>query len=137
MARCCWFLLMLIWIADIGAYFTGRHWGRIKLAPKISPGKTREGVYGALVGALLSGVVLAWWQGLSIQQAPFAILLCILAALFSVAGDLFWSMLKRLRGVKDSSNLLPGHGGMLDRIDSLTAAAPVFLLGLITLDKMR
>ena len=131
------FLLILIWLADIGAYFAGRRWGRVKLAPRVSPGKTREGVYGALLGALLCGIFLAWWQALDIRQAPFAILLCVLTALFSVVGDLFESMLKRLRGVKDSSNLLPGHGGVLDRIDSLTAAAPIFLLGLIMLDKLR
>ncbi|MDJ0805898.1 MAG: phosphatidate cytidylyltransferase [Gammaproteobacteria bacterium] len=125
------FLLLLIWSADIGAYFAGRRWGRIKLAPNISPGKTQEGLYGAIASGFFWGLVLAWWQGLSLMQVPVAILLCVVAVLMSVAGDLFESVLKRLRGVKDSGTLLPGHGGMLDRIDSLTAAAPIFLLGLI------
>lgn len=125
------FLLLLIWSADIGAYFTGRRWGRVKLAPQVSPGKTREGVYGALSAALVWGLILAWWQGKGLHMYPLVVLLCVLTALFSVVGDLFESMLKRQRGVKDSGELLPGHGGMLDRIDSLTAAAPVFLLGLM------
>jgi phosphatidate cytidylyltransferase len=127
------FLLLLIWSADISAYFAGRAWGRVKLAPKVSPGKTREGVYGALVGALICGLVLAWWQAGQLTGQFLALLLCLITALFSVAGDLFESLIKRQRGLKDSGSLLPGHGGMLDRIDSLTAAAPVFLLGLILL----
>jgi phosphatidate cytidylyltransferase len=125
------FLLLLIWSADIAAYFAGRRWGRVKLAPRVSPGKTREGVYGAMASALLWGLLYAWWQeGMALQRVPLALLLCLVTVLFSVLGDLFESMLKRQRGVKDSGVLLPGHGGMLDRIDSLTAAAPVFLLGL-------
>ncbi|MEN8165940.1 MAG: phosphatidate cytidylyltransferase [Pseudomonadota bacterium] len=129
------FLLMLIWGADVGAYFAGRRWGRHKLAPQVSPGKTREGVYGALVPALLFGLILGWWQGLDLQSTLLAMLLCLITVLFSVVGDLSESMLKRQRSVKDSGNLLPGHGGMLDRVDSLTAAAPVFLLGWVLLDK--
>jgi phosphatidate cytidylyltransferase len=124
------FLLILIWSADVGAYFAGHRWGRNKLAPLVSPGKTREGVYGAMASALLCGVFLVWWLGTSLGQAPLVMLLCLLTMLFSVVGDLFESLLKRQRGIKDSGTLLPGHGGMLDRIDSLTAAAPVFLLGL-------
>lgn len=130
------FLLLLIWSADIGAYFSGRRWGRVKLAPVVSPGKTREGVYGAMLGALACGLVLAWWQGEGVLNISLAILLCLLTALLSVVGDLFESMLKRQRDIKDSGSLLPGHGGMLDRIDSLTAAAPLFLLGLIVLGKV-
>ena len=129
------FLLVLIWSADIGAYFSGRRWGRVKLAPHVSPGKTREGVYGAMAGALLCGLALAWWQGSGFQSASLALLLCLVTALFSVLGDLFESLHKRQRGMKDSGNLLPGHGGVLDRIDSLTAAAPVFLLGLLLMGK--
>jgi phosphatidate cytidylyltransferase len=124
------FLLILIWGADIGAYFAGRRWGRVKLAPRVSPGKTREGVFGAMGGALVCGIFFAWWQQLAGWEFLLGLILCLVTALFSVAGDLFESMLKRRRGVKDSSNLLPGHGGVLDRIDSLTVAAPVFLLGL-------
>jgi phosphatidate cytidylyltransferase len=127
------FLLILIWSADIGAYFSGRRWGRIKLAPRVSPGKTREGVYGAMVGAVICGLVLAWWQHWGLLGYLYAVILCLITSLVSILGDLFVSMLKRLRGVKDSGTLLPGHGGLLDRIDSLTAASPLFLFGLILL----
>ncbi|MCP5158892.1 MAG: phosphatidate cytidylyltransferase [Gammaproteobacteria bacterium] len=123
------FLFLLVWTADVGAYFAGRRWGRRKLAPAISPGKTWEGVGGAgmatlalaLVGAVLLEVGSRW---------PVFVMVCLVTVGFSIAGDLFESMLKRQRGVKDSGSLLPGHGGVLDRVDSLTAAAPVFLLGL-------
>jgi phosphatidate cytidylyltransferase len=125
------FLLILIWSADIGAYFAGHRWGRTKLAPRVSPGKTREGVYGAMASALICGLFLVWWLGTELERAPLLLLLCLITTLFSVAGDLFESLLKRRRGLKDSGTLLPGHGGMLDRIDSLTAAAPLFMLGLI------
>ncbi len=123
------FLLVLIWIADSGAYFAGRRWGKIKLAPAISPKKTWEGVYGAVLGALICGVFLAWYQhddAGSLWMVP----VCIVTVLMSVVGDLFESILKRMMDMKDSGNLLPGHGGVLDRIDSLTAAAPVFVFGL-------
>jgi len=126
------FVLILIWVSDSGAYFAGRRWGRIKLAPVISPGKTREGVYGALVGAVICGGLLAWIApGLG---GPLATIpLCIVTCLVSVEGDLFESLIKRQADVKDSGNLLPGHGGVLDRIDSVTAAAPVFTFGLMLL----
>jgi phosphatidate cytidylyltransferase len=128
------FLLVLIWVADIMAYFTGRQWGREKLAPVLSPGKTRVGVYGALIGASLLGVILGWHRGLPVPQALLLVLLCALAAFVSVIGDLFESLIKRRRQVKDSGQLLPGHGGVLDRIDSVTAAAPLFTLGLLWLE---
>jgi len=131
------FLLILIWSADIGAYFAGRRWGRVKLAPGVSPGKTWEGVYGALAGALVCGLFLAWWQAPGLLQALLLLLLCLLTAGVSIVGDLFESMLKRQRGVKDSSQLLPGHGGVLDRIDSLTAAAPLFLFGLMLTERLK
>jgi phosphatidate cytidylyltransferase len=123
------FLFLLVWAADVGAYFAGRRWGRRKLAPAISPGKTWEGVGGAgmaalalaLAGAALLNVGARW---------PAFVAVCLVTVGFSIAGDLFESMLKRQCGVKDSGSLLPGHGGVLDRVDSLTAAAPVFLLGL-------
>jgi phosphatidate cytidylyltransferase len=124
------FLLVLIWIADSGAYFAGRRWGRRKLAPLVSPGKTREGAYGALAGGLLWGGVLAALYGVSVPQQGGLVLLCLLTVVASIVGDLYESLSKRERGVKDSGSLLPGHGGILDRIDSLTAAAPVFALGL-------
>lgn len=126
------FLLTLIWVADTGAYFSGRLWGRVKLAPEISPGKTREGVYGALVGAALWGGLLAWIMP-ELGTTYTLILLSLVVCIISVVGDLFESVFKRLAGVKDSGNLLPGHGGVLDRIDSLAAAAPVFAFGLFLL----
>ena len=124
------FLMVLIWVADSGAYFSGRRWGHTKLAPSISPGKTREGVYGALVGAVLCALFLAHWGGLGEIGLLVTLLLCIITSIFSVVGDLFESLVKRRRGVKDSGSLLPGHGGVLDRIDSLTSAGPIFVFGL-------
>jgi len=126
-------LLVLIWVADSAAYFTGRAIGRRKLAPVVSPGKTVEGLLGALLGAGIFGLVSAV-LGLLVGLGPFAaVVLFIGVALVSVAGDLFESYAKRAAGVKDSGTLLPGHGGVLDRIDSLIAAAPAFLLGLLVL----
>lgn len=127
------FLMVLVWVADSMAFFVGRAWGSKKLAPVVSPGKTREGVYGALAGAALCGVLLAWWLDAATLQALSLVLLCAVTAVISVVGDLFESWLKRRRGVKDSGRLLPGHGGILDRIDSLTAAAPIFALGMLWL----
>jgi phosphatidate cytidylyltransferase len=123
------FLFLLIWVADIGAYFAGRRWGRRKLASIISPGKTWEGALGAGTAALalaLAGAVVLDWG----SRWPGFVAICMVTVGFSIAGDLFESMMKRQRGLKDSGSLLPGHGGVLDRVDSLTAAAPVFLLGL-------
>lgn len=118
-------LLLLIWGADIGAYFAGRRFGRRKLAPQVSPGKTWEGVGG---GALVS---LAITSGMLFLMGSFALwwlpVILILVAV-SIFGDLFESALKRHLGVKDSGSLLPGHGGALDRIDSVIAALPVFAL---------
>lgn len=124
------FLMILIWVADTGAYFSGRRWGRVKLAPNISPGKTREGVYGALVGALFCSVALHYWGVLNDVGVVSIVLLCVITSIFSVVGDLFESLIKRRRGLKDSGSILPGHGGVLDRIDSLTAAGPLFVVGL-------
>ena len=128
------FLLVLIWVADILAYFTGRRWGRTKLAPLLSPGKTRAGVYGAFVGAGLCGVLSGWSLGLPPKYRVLLVAFCVLVALVSIVGDLFESLVKRHRDLKDSGQLLPGHGGILDRIDSLTAAAPFFTLGILWLD---
>jgi phosphatidate cytidylyltransferase len=124
------FLMVLVWTADSLAYFVGRRFGHTKLAPRVSPGKTREGVYGALAGAVLWGLIYGWARSLGLSGTLVAALLCGVTVAVSVVGDLYESLLKRRRGVKDSSHLLPGHGGMLDRVDSLTAAAPVFVLGL-------
>ncbi len=123
------FLLLLIWAADIGAYFAGRRWGRRKLAPAISPGKTWEGALGGGVATLAFSLAGAVVLGVGDHWPWFAVV-CMITMGFSIVGDLFESMMKRQRGLKDSGSLLPGHGGVLDRVDSLTAAAPVFLLGL-------
>jgi phosphatidate cytidylyltransferase len=128
------FLLTLIWVADTAAYFTGKRWGRAKLAPRISPGKTRVGVYGALTAVAVYGFFAATALGVPAPSRVAFAALCIVTGLFSVVGDLFESLFKRQRGVKDSGTLIPGHGGVLDRIDSLTAAAPIFVLGLHWLD---
>jgi phosphatidate cytidylyltransferase len=121
------FLLLLIVAADVGAYFAGRRFGQHKLAPRVSPGKTWEGVAGGLAGATTLALGGAYWFGL--QLIPF-LLLCVFVVLVSVVGDLTESLFKRHAGIKDSGNLLPGHGGILDRVDSLTAAGPFFFLGM-------
>ncbi|MDP1707466.1 MAG: phosphatidate cytidylyltransferase [Gammaproteobacteria bacterium] len=123
------FLMALIWSADGAAYFAGRRWGKTRLAPSISPGKTWAGVWGALAATLLIAPIAGIVAGLARPQLTWFIVLCLGTVVFSIVGDLFESIYKRIRGVKDSGRLLPGHGGMLDRIDSLTAAAPVFVLG--------
>ena len=123
-------LLFFIWAADIGAYFSGRKFGRKKLCPEVSPNKTFEGVYG---GILLSQAVAFFYVAVAITDPKLydMFVFCLLAlvvSLVSVLGDLFESALKRMSGQKDSGNILPGHGGLLDRIDSLTASAPIFLM---------
>lgn len=124
------FILVLVALADSGAYAAGHAFGRTKLAPSISPGKTVEGVAGGLLAVLL----LAYFCGTMVWQFQGAVLgawmlLAAVTALVSVVGDLAESKVKRVAGVKDSGNLLPGHGGVLDRVDAITAAAPVFTLG--------
>lgn len=122
------YVLLVVWGADIGAYFVGRRFGKRKLAPSVSPGKSWEGVAGGVAVTSLLAMVYAIWQGLGIAGGMVLLAVTVIVALASVLGDLLESMLKRYRGIKDSSNLLPGHGGVLDRIDSLTAAAPLFAL---------
>lgn len=124
------FVMMLIWVADTGAYFAGRQWGRRKLAPRVSPGKTWAGVYGALAACLAFALLGARLLEVEPSRLGLFVLVALVTVLFSIAGDLFESLLKRKQGMKDSSNLIPGHGGILDRVDSLLAAAPVFLFGL-------
>lgn len=118
----------LVWIADISAYFAGRAWGRHKLAPAISPGKTWEGVGGAVAGVLIYGVIATLVAGYTpASKLVWALLLLGLTAV-SIMGDLFESMIKRQAGAKDSSTLLPGHGGLLDRLDSQTSTLPMAAL---------
>lgn len=126
-------LLLVVWGADTGAYFAGRSFGRRKLAPKISPGKTWEGAVGGLLLALFGALMLHALFGPSWPSLLFLLPMVLITVLFSIVGDLFESMIKRQYGAKDSGNLLPGHGGILDRIDSLTAAAPIFVMGLLWL----
>ena len=121
------FALCLVWAADVGAYFAGRSFGRTKLAPQVSPGKTWEGVLGGLAFAALVALWGSWWFALpALQLVP----VCLGVVAFSIVGDLTESLLKRFAGLKDSGTLFPGHGGVMDRIDSLTSAMPVLLLGL-------
>lgn len=119
---------VLVWAADTGAYFSGKRFGKHKMAPAVSPNKTIEGLIG---GALLA--VLVTWGGAFVLDIPFVsvgslLLIAVVTVIASVMGDLVESMFKRVSGIKDSGNILPGHGGILDRIDSLTAALPVFAL---------
>lgn len=121
-----------VWVADIAAYFAGRAFGRIRLAPSISPGKTREGAYGAGLAVVLYAVGAALVAGIALPTSASEWLIAVLGLWLltgvSILGDLFESMAKRAAGIKDSSNLLPGHGGVLDRIDSLTSALPLVAL---------
>ncbi len=115
---------LITWVADTGAYFSGRKFGRIKLAPRVSPGKSLEGAVGGIITAALSAVLARYWF------APFlttvqALILAILVATAGIFGDLAESLLKRDSSLKDSSSLIPGHGGLLDRFDSLFFAVPV------------
>lgn len=124
------FAMSLVWIADIAAYFTGRAFGRRKLAPSISPGKTWEGAAGAVCGVMLFGLAVLAFGGWQAEGARFLLAApaLLVVTVLSIAGDLFESMIKRQAGVKDSGNLLPGHGGVLDRIDSLTSTLPLVAL---------
>ncbi|OOZ41185.1 hypothetical protein BOW53_04785 [Solemya pervernicosa gill symbiont] len=124
------YMLTLIWVADSGAYFSGRRFGKNRLARYVSPGKTLEGAFGALLAVSIWALLGAYLFGLNIEQGLLLVVVSLITALFSIAGDLYESLLKRRIGLKDSGQLLPGHGGVLDRIDSLLAAAPIFLLGL-------
>ncbi|MCP5151221.1 MAG: phosphatidate cytidylyltransferase [Ectothiorhodospiraceae bacterium] len=124
-------LLVVVWGADCGAYFAGRAFGRNRLAPRTSPGKTIEGVAGGVVLAVVIGTLVPGSVGWQHALAPAWVALLVVVVLVSVLGDLAESMFKRLAGIKDSGTLLPGHGGVLDRIDSLTSAVPCFALGLL------
>lgn len=121
-------IFAVVWMADIAAYFSGRAFGKSKMAPSISPGKTWAGAYGAIVGVVLYGLAVRFGAGLTIPSLPLWIVALLFVTAISIIGDLFESLLKRKAGIKDSSNVLPGHGGVLDRIDSLTSTLPVVAL---------
>ncbi len=126
-----WLLLALaiVWAADSGAYFAGRKFGKHKLSPRISPNKTIEGLVGGVVAGMVVALVAAPFIGADLTELPAIALVAAWTILFSVVGDLFESLLKRHVGAKDSGSLIPGHGGVLDRIDSVLAALPVFAFG--------
>ncbi len=124
------FSLLVILAADVTAYFAGHRFGRRKLAPRVSPGKTWEGVIGGLLGAVTVALLGALWFGWPLASMA---MLAVLTAAFSVVGDLTESLMKRHTGLKDSGHLFPGHGGLLDRLDSLSAGLPVWVLGLLHL----
>ncbi|MCD6060059.1 MAG: phosphatidate cytidylyltransferase [Moraxellaceae bacterium] len=123
------YLFLLVWGADTGAYFAGRAFGKVKLAPAVSPGKSFEGFIGGVLLTFALALAVAMWRDLAGQRFMAFVGLSLLTVLASVLGDLFESMVKRKAGIKDSGTIFPGHGGALDRIDSLTAAAPLFALG--------
>lgn len=121
------FIIVIVSSADIGAYFAGRQFGKRKLAPTVSPGKSWEGVWGGMTAALILGSLMVFFHD-NFVFTPWVLFLILPTAMISVVGDLLESMLKRFRGIKDSGSVLPGHGGILDRIDGLVAAAPIFTL---------
>lgn len=127
------FLALLIWCADVGAYFAGRRYGTTKLAPKISPGKTMAGVYGAFIACAVFAAALGYAYNVRDTQLALLVVLALVTVTFSIIGDLFESLIKRHSNAKDSGSLLPGHGGVFDRIDSLLAALPVFTAGKLLL----
>lgn len=121
------YVLAIAWAADIGAYFSGKRFGRRKLAPRLSPGKSIEGLFGGLFAVLVLAIAVLPLFDIAAANPTAWVVASLVAALFSVSGDLFESTLKRTAGVKDSGWILPGHGGVLDRIDSLLASVPVFI----------
>ena len=124
------YLILIIWFADSGAYFAGRSLGKNKLIPNVSPGKTWEGVAGAIAVTLITSVFAIDILNIHSTQSITFILITFVVVVYSIVGDLSESMFKRMANIKDSGNLIPGHGGMLDRIDSLMSALPVFFAGL-------
>ena len=126
-------MLVIIWGADVGAYFAGKTWGKTKLAPVVSPNKTWEGALGGLVLAVAVGMAVASLLSLELGWLKFTVFVIVMVVL-SVFGDLFESMLKRQANIKDSSNILPGHGGLLDRLDSTLSVAPFFVAGVLWLE---
>ncbi len=128
------YALFVVWAADTFAYVVGSRWGRNKLAPRISPGKTLEGVWGALIGSGLIALIGGWWIGARGVPLALLVVLGLLCVVWSILGDLFESLMKRQANVKDSGALFPGHGGLLDRLDGVFAAMPMFALGKLLID---
>jgi phosphatidate cytidylyltransferase len=126
--------LVIVWASDIGAYFSGRTFGKRKLAPQISPGKTWAGAYGAMAAGVLVALIGSWL--LDVRGVPLIAigLLAAVTVAVSIVGDLIESLMKRHAQVKDSGSIFPGHGGLMDRLDSVFAALPVFAAGLLLLD---
>ncbi|MBU2896516.1 phosphatidate cytidylyltransferase [Vibrio hepatarius] len=122
------FVCFIVWAADSGAYFCGKSFGKRKMAPHVSPNKTVEGLIGGIVTAILVGWGTAVWFDIEFSNSFSMVIITLVTVVISVLGDLVESMFKRVSGIKDSGNILPGHGGILDRVDSLTAAFPVFTL---------
>ncbi|MFB9217543.1 phosphatidate cytidylyltransferase [Vibrio sinaloensis] len=120
------YVCFIVWAADSGAYFAGKSMGKRKMAPHVSPNKTIEGLIGGIITAILVGWGAATWFEIEFTSPLVMIAITLVTVVISVLGDLVESMFKRVSGIKDSSNIIPGHGGVLDRIDSLTAAFPVF-----------
>ncbi|SBS27711.1 Phosphatidate cytidylyltransferase [Marinomonas spartinae] len=121
-------LMGLIWGADSGAYFSGKAFGKRKLAPKVSPGKSWEGVLGGLVFTQIGVALFSYQVGFDVRSWGILVIIGLVTVFVSILGDLMESLLKRHESMKDSSHLIPGHGGVMDRVDSLTAAAPIFVL---------
>ncbi|MFK5894446.1 MAG: phosphatidate cytidylyltransferase [Pseudomonadota bacterium] len=127
-------MMIMIWTADTGAYFSGKKWGKSKLIPNVSPGKTKQGAYGAIISTCIAAVIFSFtFLTQNILSSFYIVLFTVLIVIISIVGDLFESMYKRNSGIKDSGKILPGHGGVLDRIDSLTSVAPIFYVLLYVL----
>lgn len=120
------YVCLIVWAADSGAYFAGKSLGQYKMAPHVSPNKTIEGLIGGIITAIIVSWATAEWFDIQFSSVWAMVLITLVTVVISVLGDLVESMFKRVSGIKDSSNIIPGHGGVLDRIDSLTAAFPVF-----------
>lgn len=129
------FFVLMIWGADIGAYFSGKFLGKRKLAPNVSPGKTIEGVLGGTIAVVIVMILGFYWLDIKSSNYLYYLLLSVYISVISVVGDLFESLFKRVSNNKDSGSLLMGHGGIMDRIDSMTATAPVFLVALVVIEK--
>jgi len=126
-------MMVMIWTADTGAYFSGKKWGRTKLIPNVSPGKTRQGAYGAILSNCLISIIFVFTLNQDILSCFYMACFAAIIVMISIVGDLFESMYKRNSNIKDSGKILPGHGGVLDRIDSLTSVAPIFYTLIVVL----